>query len=268
MNTSSDHNPYQPPTADVTPPIDEDEGWVSGGRAVPVGNAATWIGQGWALFVKSPGVWILNVIIVFVLCAIAASIPLLGGLTSNLLMPVIFAGILLGCRSLDNDGGLRVEHVFAGFKENVGQLILVGLLLFAATIAILVIVALAILVLFGGAIFHAMGNPQAMSAFATGHVLQILALAVLLAFAFFIPVSMAYWFAPALIVFHQLDAVTAMKQSFQGCLRNILPFLIYGLLMFLLFIAALIPFGLGLLILGPVVYGSIYASYRDIYLRQ
>jgi uncharacterized membrane protein len=61
--------------------------------------------------------------------------------------------------------------------------------------------------------------------------------------------------------------VEAMKESFAGCLKNIMPFLIYGLVALVFAILAAIPFGLGWLLLGPVLIGSVYASYRDIYLE-
>ena len=57
-----------------------------------------------------------------------------------------------------------------------------------------------------------------------------------------------------------------MKGSFMGCLKNILPFLVYGVIMFVLAIVASIPLALGWLVLGPMTVASVYAAYRDIYL--
>jgi uncharacterized membrane protein len=56
-----------------------------------------------------------------------------------------------------------------------------------------------------------------------------------------------------------------MKASFVACLRNIVPFLVYGVILFVLAIVASIPFGLGWLVLGPVMAASLYAGYRDIF---
>jgi uncharacterized membrane protein len=67
------------------------------------------------------------------------------------------------------------------------------------------------------------------------------------------------------VVFHGQSAAQAMKASFVACLKNIVPFLVYGVLTFLLAILASIPFGLGWLVLGPVLAGSLYAGYRDIF---
>jgi uncharacterized membrane protein len=78
---------------------------------------------------------------------------------------------------------------------------------------------------------------------------------------------MAAWFAPALVVFQQQGVIEAMKTSFSGCLKNLLPFLIYGVVMLGLAVLATLPIGLGWLILGPMIAASVYTSYRDIYLK-
>jgi len=66
-------------------------------------------------------------------------------------------------------------------------------------------------------------------------------------------------------LFEHRQAIDAMKASFAACLTNVMPFLIYGLVVMGLAIAAVIPFGLGFLVLGPILIGSVYASYRDIF---
>ena len=90
-------------------------------------------------------------------------------------------------------------------------------------------------------------------------------LAMLVGIALMIPLMMTFWFAPSLVALNDIPALTAMKLSFLGCIKNILPFLLYGLIAFVLMLIAVIPFGLGLLILSPVLIASIYAGYRDIY---
>jgi uncharacterized membrane protein len=80
-----------------------------------------------------------------------------------------------------------------------------------------------------------------------------------------VPLLMAYWFAPALVVFDNMPALEAMKLSFAACWRNMAPFLVYGLVTFVLAMLAAIPFGLGFLVLVPTVTASFYASYRDVF---
>jgi len=79
---------------------------------------------------------------------------------------------------------------------------------------------------------------------------------------------MATWFAAALIAFHEMSAVEAMKSSFAACLKNFLPFLVYGLILLIPSLVATLPLGLGWLVLGPVVAASIYTAYRDIYFNR
>jgi uncharacterized membrane protein len=53
--------------------------------------------------------------------------------------------------------------------------------------------------------------------------------------------------------------------SFHGCLRNVVPFLVYGAIGIVLAILATIPFGLGWFVLAPVTIATVYASYCDIF---
>ena len=59
-----------------------------------------------------------------------------------------------------------------------------------------------------------------------------------------------------------------MQRSFFACLRNFVPFQLYGITLIILTILALMPYGLGLIILIPTIFGSIYASYKDIFLGE
>jgi uncharacterized membrane protein len=90
-------------------------------------------------------------------------------------------------------------------------------------------------------------------------------LAWLVALALSIPIYMALWFAPALVVLRGMAPVAALQESFFGCLKNILPFLVYSIVLMVLGIVASIPLGLGWLVLGPTLIASVYVSYRDVF---
>jgi uncharacterized membrane protein len=68
-----------------------------------------------------------------------------------------------------------------------------------------------------------------------------------------------------LIGLHSLTAVEAMKLSFVACLKNMLPFLVYGLIFTVILVVAIIPFGLGLIVAIPVMMTSLYTSYVDVF---
>jgi uncharacterized membrane protein len=90
-------------------------------------------------------------------------------------------------------------------------------------------------------------------------------LALLVGLLLQIPLTMAYWFAPALVALRGDEPLAAMKASFDACLVNFLPMLLYSLLGIVFAIVATIPLGLGWLVLAPVFAGSVYVSYRDIF---
>jgi uncharacterized membrane protein len=234
--------------------------FVAAGRTVPAENGWKWIVQGWNLFKRAPGVWI-GLMVVFILISIVlAFIPVVGSIASMVLTPVFTAGMMIGCRALDEGGELKIEHLFAGFRERFGTLLSVGLLYFAAVLVIALVAGL----LTGVRLFGLLGGDAVEPGAVASAALSIL-LALLIMLALLVPVFMAIWFAPALVVFHQQGAIEALKASFEGCLKNIVPFLVQGAILLVASIVASIPFGLGWLVLGPVFVASIYTAYRDIY---
>ena len=231
---------------------------VSSGRSVGAGQGWTWIADGFGLFKRAPGTWIALVVVLFVILVVLAFIPVLGAIATFLLMPLFVGGLILGCRALQGGGELELSHLFAGFKTHTANLVVLG----ALAIGGWIIVMLPVVAIVGvGAIVGVMRGDAA-GAVAMG---SSFLLAWLVAMALSIPIYMALWFAPALVVLRGLAPVAALKESFLGCLKNIGPFLIYGIVMLVLSVFATIPFLLGWLVLGPVAIASVYVSYRDIY---
>ena len=253
-------NPYAAPKAAVADQtVIQNADFVPAGQSRPAGHGWTWIAEGWELFKRQPGLWI-GMWLLFVVIFIAVGIIPFLGMVTGIFWPVFVAGFAIGCRALDEGGEMELGHLFAGFRERLGTLLAVGALSFVASLVVGMIVGLAVV---GGMFAMRGASPEAMAAAGGTTVL----LAVLITIALLLPVMMAVWFAPLLIVFQQQGAIEAMKQSFTGCLRNIVPFLIYGVIGFVLLFVAMLPLGLGLLVVGPVLTASIYTGYRDIYLK-
>lgn len=265
MSTSQDRdNPFAPPTAAVLEPAAPELGqYMPGGRKVAAGRGVSWFGEAWDLFKRSPGNWIL-ILIVFVLISIVLAIVPLGSLVSNVIYPVFTGGILIGCRSLEEGGSLEVAHLFAGFKKNVGPLLLLGVLYLVGVVLIAVVVG--VVMALGIPAFTTLGS-GASDFRGLMSMAPFIALLVLLVLAAMLPLIMALWFAPALVVFHDVQPMAAMRSSFQGCLKNFVPFLVYGVVGLLLAIVAVLPLGLGFLVLGPVIWCTIYTGYRDIFVQ-
>jgi uncharacterized membrane protein len=254
------------PPATNPPPQSGAEASVSP-RSVGAGNGVSWWGEAWRLFVPSFGVWLLVIVILFVLSMVLAIIPVVGHLASQVLFPIFMGGLMLGCRAIDRGQPLTVNHLFAGFSDRAGPLFILGLLYTGIAIAIVLIVAGILLVFFGTAVLtqlFRLSDPFAASA-VIGGVLMVMLVGALLFMLLYLPLIMAVWFAPALVVLRGLDPWAAMKMSFSGCLQNVLPFLLYGLIGIALAVVATIPLALGWLVVGPLSIASIYTSYCDIF---
>ena len=231
-------------------------------RENPAGAGVEWISEGWRLFARAPLMWIVAILVIIVIAVVVGIIPLVGTIAFQVAQPVFAAGLMVACRSLETGGEFEIEHVFAGFKQNFASLMIVGLIFMAASLALLLVFAL--FAGFGLVMAFATGDAQDAwpAIMASGVSIAFGSLVMLL---LMVPLLMFYWFAPALVMLHDMAPVAAMKASFRGCMRNIVPFIVYGVIMLLLCFVAMIPLGLGLLVWVPVAIASTYAAYRMIY---
>jgi uncharacterized membrane protein len=237
-------------------------GYIEGGRQRAAGRGWDWIVEGYRYFRRIAGLWILLTVIFFAIIFGAQLVPFIGWIASTLLVPVLVGGFMAGCQTIERGGELELAHLFAGFRKNTGQLMLIGLIGFLLTAAIMIP---AVALIGAGSFVAAKSGEVAVAAPVLG---MSTLLGVLMILLLVIPVNMALWFAPALVMLQNLPATRAIADSFKGCLGNIVPFLIYGLVLLVLGTIAAIPFGLGWLVLAPVLLGSVYAAYRDIYFER
>lgn len=233
-------------------------GSVPEGRGVDASRAIEWLKSGWGYFLKNPGIWIGVTVVMMVIAVVLSMIPIIGQLALNFLMPVFAAGLLLGCKSLRDGGELRFDHLFAGFKQNTGNLILVSVYYL---VGVVVVSVLTFLVGGGAALTGAMMG----DGIGAGVALSGVLFALLIMLALMTPLVMAVWFAPALVVFRDVAPVAALKASFAACLKNLLPFLVFGVVVMVLGFLASVPRMLGWLVLLPVLVGSHYASYLELF---
>jgi hypothetical protein len=223
-------------------------------RGVPMGNGWTWFASAWSLFRPAAGTWIGMLLALLVIAIAGHLVPFIGPIAMSVLWPVFIAGLMLASRSIEQGGEPKFSQLFAGFQVRFGTLVLLGVV----SLVILAAIVLAVVVVTGVQI-STMPDPDAI------FVTEQLLLAILLITALVLPLVMATWFAPALIVLHDMSVGAAMKASFAGCLKNVLPFLLYGVIGLVASAVASVPMGLGWLVLLPLIFLSLYTSYRDIY---
>ncbi|MBM3357919.1 MAG: hypothetical protein FJY54_09355 [Betaproteobacteria bacterium] len=240
-------------------------------RAVEARRGWQWILDGFGLFRKNPVIWVALTIVLGLMWLLSFIIPVLGPLLFNLLSPVFFAGVLIGCRALEQGEELGVPHLFAGFRQHAAPLVTVGGVYLIGTIIVFGIVFMVA----GGSMVLASISKPGVDPATVAAAVRSLALALAVGAAVYIPLLMLIWFAPALVVFKNLAPVAAMKLSFEACRMNVVPFLVYSLGILGLWFVLSLPAGLGrfgmaigialLVVSLPVLFCSVYASYKDVF---
>ncbi len=227
-------------------------------REVDAGACFDWLRQGWAMFLANPGIWIGASVLLLVMLMAIAIVPVFGQIAAHLLAPLFGAGMFRICHRLAREEAPEIADLFVGFRHHAGPLVMVGVYF---AIGIFGIAFLAFLLISGGILGGAVTGKVAGFGFALGGMM----LAGLLVIALSTPVLMATWYAPALVLLHDMKPLDAMKASFAAGAKNFLPMLIFAVFLVVALFFAMLPAFLGLMLFLPIFSGAVYASYRDIF---
>lgn len=214
------------------------------------------------MFRDAPGPWI-GMIVVYTLILIGVSLVPLLGLLGNVLSPILGAGLMLACEAQARGETPRVGTLFDGFKRNAGSLAMIGVLILVAVMIIALVFGVGAIGLLAGV--AATGGESTMTPVAIA-LAGAFGVAFVVAFVVLIfPLSMAVIWAPALVAIHDMAPFPALKMGFTAGLRNWLPLIVFGLLSMLLMIVVAMTLGLGLLVVGPMLFIAMWAAYRDVF---
>lgn len=245
-------------------------------RVVDAGAFFDWLRHGWAIFLANPGVWIGSTVLLLVILMAISIVPFFGQVAAHLLIPLFGAGMLQICRHLSEGKPAKISDLFGGFRQNTGPLVMVGVFF---SLGVFGIAFIGFLLVSGGVLGGVVTGRVAGFGIAFGGIM----LAGLLVMVLSIPVIMATWFAPALVFFHGMRPIPAMRASFEAGAKNWLAMTVFGVFlsvalffsmpllgMGLVFFVplnslAIATFYLGITFLLPVVSPAVYVSYRDIF---
>jgi len=243
-------------------------------RVVPAKNGWLWLVRGFALFRKSPPMWLFLVFTYWIAATLLGQIRYVGPAASTVLLPAFFVSFMVMCAVIERGGLLRPGLLFAGFRSGLSTLIALGALSLVAIVVVLGVASLAD----SGALMSLMlsGQQPSAEAMQDGSVLNAMLVATLAA----TPALMAFWFAPVLVAWNGSGAAQSLFYSFFAVLQNWRAFFVYaavaGAVFFtvLTFVALLVQGRMQLLhslaliltlVSWPTLFGSSYASYRDIF---
>ncbi|HXW63886.1 MAG TPA: BPSS1780 family membrane protein [Burkholderiaceae bacterium] len=238
-------------------------------RETPAGNGLRWWTDSFSwLFadLSRLGVWIGMLLCCFLILIALHWLPFLGSVASHLLMFVFSGGLMMAARDTQRGQVPQFRDLFAGFGPQGGALVGAGLLILLASLAVL-----GLMLLIGlGTLFSSLSAATSYEQVATeGYWLRGVGLGslllLLICLLLFVPISMAAWLAPALIMLRGAGPVDALRWSLIACGRNLGSLTVYGLVGIVLALLATLMFMIGWLFLLPLTFLSSYAAFRDIF---
>jgi len=189
-----------------------------------------WLIDSWKTFKQYPMAWIVTMFVMFIITLILAVVPII-----QLLLPVatclFFGGLMLGCKEGKQGQPFNINYLFKGFEHETANLLVAGLLYFGGLIFCSML-AVNLASLMGFEIVQL--KPEDLQGILDGSFdmapfLQSLLIPMLFFLGLLVPLLMAFWFAPALIVLRKMKPIDAYKLSFKACNQNIGAFMVYGL---------------------------------------
>jgi hypothetical protein len=239
---------------------------------VPARQGLQWVRLGLQTFMKQP---LALSALLFIYATIAFTmliVPLAGPFLVSAMVPIATLGLMAATRVAETSGFPLPGVLFTAFRasrERIRSMVVLGVLYSVSVFAIAFLVEMVLPVPTEGKtaveIFQS-------TEFATN---------VLVTAVFYLPVSLAFWHAPALVHWHGVPPVKSLFFSFVACVRNGRAFLVYGLAWLVIFVAVIaasaiaaaispwlsgLVFGAGSTIATIAFYVSIYFTFRDSFL--
>lgn len=226
-----------------------------------------WIKQGYQLIMLNP----LMAVALALICAFAMfaalSITEVGPFIAVLLMPVLMAGYMRVCRALEEEEDVELAHLFTGFQKHTLRLATLG-----GFIILGMIVIVTVMTYIGGDELitllekYKSANDQQVLADAMSAAKPGVAFSLMAGFALSFVLTLALQYAPMLVLFNDMPPLAALRAGIAGSMRNIVPYTVYSIIMqAIAVVLSILPFGIGLTVLIPLIFTSLYVSYRNIF---
>lgn len=230
-------------------------------QRLEAGQGLAWIQTGWTCFMRLPGLWILLMLAFLAIVVVLSLIPWVGSLIVALIGPVLGAGALEAAKRAAHGEDFAVGILFAPFARNavLNDLLVLG----AVSLAVNMLIMGIGVVFMGGSMLGMgmmLGDGGAFVGMGVGALLSIPLMMTL-----HILLSAALFFAVPLVMEGKEPPLQAMQASLKACWVNWAALLLFGLVMTILGALAMIPMGLGFLLLGPVATCAIWTAYAEIF---
>ena len=221
-------------------------------RAVPVASALAWLEAAMRMFKRAPLLWCALGFITLATKLALELVPGIGRAASEVIVPVIECGLLMGAADVDRGRPLAIGHALAAFRAPPRALA-------AIVVSALLITAAETITAYALAGVNLLADP-------TDVRLTTSVLVAVIGTATFASLPLA--FVPFAALFEQARFVEAFAASLRGFALNIAPLLLFGLLSLVLIFVGLLTFWVGLIAVLPLLAAASYAAWKDIYRPQ
>lgn len=226
-----------------------------------------WVKQGYQLIMRNPLLSIPIALLGSLLMLFILQIPVIGPFAALLLMPIVITGYMRVCRALEEDETIKPAHLLAGFKKHparlasLGGLLILGVVIAAITMLLIGGTALGTLLTTLKSISDQQMLSNAMQAAGPG-----VSFSLLTGFALMFLLMLAFQYAPMLVYFNDLPPLAAIRASLLGTLRNFIPYTVYSIILqAIALVLGMLPYSIGLIVVLPLGFTSLYVSYRNIF---
>jgi len=200
-------------------------------NVLPAGAGAQWFKLGIGTFFKQPLALGALFLLFLIIVSLAALIPQAGTIIALVLIPALTVGLMAAAREVESGKIPLPTILFIALRQGTAHtraMIVLGLLYAAAIMAV---IGISMLIDGGQFLSLASGSTD----ITTPEQLNTLALdprsriAMLVTLTLYLPVSVVFWHAPALVHWHGITPVKSLFFSCVAVLKNTRPFLLYGL---------------------------------------
>lgn len=251
-----------------------------------------WLRASYALFRGAPMRWLVLVLTYAVILLALRWIPVVGSLALVIMKPVLSVGFLAAAWNQERGVPPAPRHLLQGFRSNLWALVPLGVL-----IVVNLMIAIGVSALIdGGRLIALLTEPSPPDVDADAVARRVadtfgdprVELGMLLGAVCAVPLILALWWAPALVVFQDAGVRAALRASLRASLANWRPILRWCVVVFLFttllpsavgnLLFAVVPEANGLIVyvvfaLFTLYWGSLvaviqisdYVSYRDVF---
>ncbi|RZL57954.1 MAG: hypothetical protein EOP70_02435 [Variovorax sp.] len=207
---------------------------------VPARTGAAWVRQGLQAFAKRPLAFVSLFFFFMAVVSIASQVPLIGTVIALMLLPTMTLGLMAAAAATTDvgpDGEKPPAAAVFLASLNAVRSDIRPMLVLGALYAVLFLAVMGLSALVDGGQFarvYLLGERIDRELAESGEFQA----ALWLAMALYLPLSLAFWHAPALVHWHKVPPAKSLFFSLVACFRNFGALAVYGLTWVAVFVGA------------------------------